>query len=398
MAEMSDAAARLNAAAVAPPASVGALRQRAGARRRRRRGAIAAVAAAVVIVAVAAVVALQLTNQGGGRTVVSVSGVGQPGGVDIVSPAQAAVLLPTTTVIAPAVPGARTVHGWLSDPNTIINTSGDFAVSQDWTTATPSATSPQVGATVARFPDSADASAWVHGYTPPSGGAPVAAVTVPGSLPAAFKAFTFVPEGSVPRTYQAVFAEGPLAFDIVTSTSVTSPAQQGVFAEVVRRWLAQLHNPPPIPPATTNALIPVAAADTAAAALLDHVVTPEGSRTVPGIPGSPFSVPAALPECYPLIDQTRYWSIPGTPGQVDQYLRSHPAPGMTSLTTGQGTTQGVFSYEIFEDPPVASPAFTSQQLTLSIAASGTGTTGLRADAQIVPVGGGCDHPGVPSGA
>ena len=69
--------------------------------------------------------------------------------------------------------------------------------------------------------------------------------------------------------------------------------------------------------------------------MLDAAVVPPGSVQVFFLPGGAFAQPPQEPACAPLIDQTRYWIVPGDPQDIASFLRAHAPPGIPSHGAGQ---------------------------------------------------------------
>src|SRR5262249_45115999 len=61
--------------------------------------------------------------------------------------------------------------------------------------------------------------------------------------------------------------------------------------------------------------------------MLDAAVVPPGSVQVIFLPGAVFAQPSQEPACTPLIDQTRYWMVPGDPRTSQPSSGRTPPPG-----------------------------------------------------------------------
>ena len=46
------------------------------------------------------------------------------------------------------------------------------------------------------------------------------------------------------------------------------------------------------------------------------------------------------PACAPLVDQARYWMVPGDPRDIAAFLRAHAPPGIPNRGEGQLSTAG----------------------------------------------------------
>src|SRR5215813_4092213 len=119
--------------------------------------------------------------------------------------------------------------------------------------------------------------------------------------------------------------------------------------------------------------------------MLDAAVVPPGSVQVIFLPGAVFAQPSQEPACTPLIDQTRYWMVPGDPQDIAAFLRAHAPPGIPNNGTGQLSTTGgqPISYDVLDAERGKSGGFPAE-LDLTVAALGAGVAGIRADAEVVP--------------
>jgi hypothetical protein len=128
--------------------------------------------------------------------------------------------------------------------------------------------------------------------------------------------------------------------------------------------------------------------------LLDAAVVPPGSVPVFFLPGAVFAQPSQELACAPLIDQARYWVIPGDPQDIAAFLRAHAPPGIPNSGEGELSTTGgqTISYDVFDAEPghsEGSPA----DLDITVAALGAGMAGIRADAEVVPADATCTRSG-----
>jgi hypothetical protein len=131
--------------------------------------------------------------------------------------------------------------------------------------------------------------------------------------------------------------------------------------------------------------------------MLDAAVVPPGSVQVFVLPGAVFAQPSQKPACAPLIDQARYWMVPGDPQDIAAFLRAHPPPGIPNSSAGQLSTAGgqTISYDAIDaerGDSRGSPA----ELDFTVAALGAGMAGIRADAEVVPVDATCTYSGGPA--
>jgi len=133
--------------------------------------------------------------------------------------------------------------------------------------------------------------------------------------------------------------------------------------------------------------------------MLDAAVVPPGSVPVFFLPAAVFAQPSREPACAPLIDQARYWIVPGDPQEIAAFLRAHAPAGIPNNGEGQLSTAGgqTISYDVFDAErghSERSPA----DLDITVAALGAGLAGIRADAEVVPAGATCSYSGGPAAA
>jgi len=131
--------------------------------------------------------------------------------------------------------------------------------------------------------------------------------------------------------------------------------------------------------------------------MLDAAILPPGSVQVLFLPGGAFAQPSQEPACAPLIDQTRYWMVPGDPQDIAAFLRAHAPPGIPNNGTGQLSTTGgqPISYDVLDAERGKSGGFPAE-LDLTVAALGAGVAGIRADAEVVPADATCTYSGGPA--
>lgn len=131
--------------------------------------------------------------------------------------------------------------------------------------------------------------------------------------------------------------------------------------------------------------------------MLDAAVVPPGSVPVFFLPGGVFSQPSQGLACAPLIDQTRYWMVPGDPRDIASFLRAHTPPGIPYSSTGWLGTGGgqTISYDVL-DRERGNSGGSPAELDFTVAALGAGMAGIRADAEVVPAGATCSFSGGPA--
>jgi hypothetical protein len=134
---------------------------------------------------------------------------------------------------------------------------------------------------------------------------------------------------------------------------------------------------------------PVSTWDGQAAQVLDAAVVPVGAQQVSSLTGSVFSQPASAPACNPLFDHAGYWVVPGRPQAIASFLESHAPAWIPNLGYGSGGVKGSIDFYTVLDSVVGPGWNSADELTFVVAAHGTGSTGIRADAEVVPSGAEC---------
>jgi hypothetical protein len=131
--------------------------------------------------------------------------------------------------------------------------------------------------------------------------------------------------------------------------------------------------------------------------MLDAAVVPPGSVQVFFLPGGVFARPSQEPACAPLIDQARYWIVPGDPQDIALFLRAHAPPGIPNSGAGQLSTAGgqTISYDVI-DAERGNGGGSPAELDFTVAALGAGMAGIRADAEVVSADATCSYSGGPA--
>lgn len=129
------------------------------------------------------------------------------------------------------------------------------------------------------------------------------------------------------------------------------------------------------------------AAETDADNLLARLVLPAGSShsaTQPQGSSPHLSQPSQVPGTPKLIDRPGWWAVPGSPQAVLDAVEQHPPAGSQVSEESSEIRRGVELSRSIELswPPVAG-VLASRTLLLTAVAEPGGTTGLRADAQVV---------------
>ena len=131
--------------------------------------------------------------------------------------------------------------------------------------------------------------------------------------------------------------------------------------------------------------------------MLDAAVVPPGSVPVFFLPGAVFAQPSRGPACAPLIDQVRYWMVPGDPQGIAAFLRAHAPAWIPNSGEGRSSTGGgqTISYDVM-DAERGSNGGSPAELDITVAALGAGIAGIRADAEVVPADATCSYSGGPA--
>ena len=161
--------------------------------------------------------------------------------------------------------------------------------------------------------------------------------------------------------------------------------------------------PPPKPcptPAAAEQTLPAAQAVTEADCFLAGLVLPTDARRVksdslPGLTTTPVE-----PVCKPLIDESRLWTVAGTATDVQTFLRSHPAKGMTvTVYPPNGYVPHATDDPVWWVSEVPTGAIhDDNQLVVSVLDGGKGVVDIRADGLVIPAGAGCASGGGSSGS
>jgi hypothetical protein len=133
--------------------------------------------------------------------------------------------------------------------------------------------------------------------------------------------------------------------------------------------------------------------------MLDAAIVPPGSVQIFSLPGGVFAQPSQQPACTPMIDQTRYWMVPGDPQHIASFLREHPPPGIPNSGAGRlSTAEGQTISNDVTDAERGNSSGSPAELDFTVAALGTGMAGIRADAEVVADGATCSYSGGPGPA
>jgi hypothetical protein len=131
-----------------------------------------------------------------------------------------------------------------------------------------------------------------------------------------------------------------------------------------------------------------AAARADAAALLDEFSLPapaiESSSEPAGDEGLLAHTGADAPATPNVVEAHAWWTLPGSRAEVMAYIRGHPPNGSALISSGSGGTRGLTSFESETFGWPALPGVLSTRwLALTAVQLPQGSTGLRADAQVV---------------
>jgi hypothetical protein len=142
----------------------------------------------------------------------------------------------------------------------------------------------------------------------------------------------------------------------------------------------------PEPPSEAE-LANQAAAEADAPHLLEQLRVPPGANPSPTEPpgASPLLDKAPWPESSKLVNLTSWWTVPGEPEAVLDWIKANPP--QESILTGGGSTVTLgngadgIKYAAFAWPPVPS-VLSYRSLLATVGAGAAGTTILRADAMV----------------
>ncbi len=119
-----------------------------------------------------------------------------------------------------------------------------------------------------------------------------------------------------------------------------------------------------------------------ASSMVARVIVPSDSSSVSQLYAAGLEEPAQQPACTPLIDVSKFWSVPGSFEALESFLQSHPPMGMVNIghgTWGGATGDGV---DVIDAPP--NERTNTSTLVLSMVQLAPHQVGLRADVEIVP--------------
>jgi len=123
-----------------------------------------------------------------------------------------------------------------------------------------------------------------------------------------------------------------------------------------------------------------------ATAMLASIVLPPGATEVPYLANSWLSQAAQSAACSPLIDKSRFWTVESTLNQVDAFLKLHPEKGRGTQTSATFSGPSSIAHYVAEGQIDGADGST---LVISFVNIGNNKVGIRADAQVVPVGARC---------
>jgi hypothetical protein len=126
--------------------------------------------------------------------------------------------------------------------------------------------------------------------------------------------------------------------------------------------------------------------------MLDSLTVP-AEATPARLTGGVFDLPWSYPYCDPLVDKTRYWTVKAPIQQVVAFFQAHPIPGVSEAIPGTLTDNGIITAYGFLESPRNPSNHLQQGLTITVAPYASGTTGIRADALVVPTRSQCKSSG-----
>jgi hypothetical protein len=122
-----------------------------------------------------------------------------------------------------------------------------------------------------------------------------------------------------------------------------------------------------------------AAARSDASSLLARLSLPPGSKRSASAPTSVLSQPGLRPANLNLVDDHAWWIVPGTPRAALAYVAGHRPAGSKVSGAGDGTG---YTLEEFSWPAIRG-VLSTRTLIVEVAQLADGSTGLRADSQVV---------------
>ena len=157
-------------------------------------------------------------------------------------------------------------------------------------------------------------------------------------------------------------------------------AAAGATTEHREQTHLELISPFSTPTGTLNTLSPEATT------MLSAIVLPPDTHQVVRLNQSALRQPAQSVGCVPLVDESRFWVARGSVSEVVSYLRAHPETGRR--TAESGSLNGG-QLEWVAEVPTGGPAKNQSTLVVTISSVSTAEVGIRADAQVVPLGAEC---------
>lgn len=128
------------------------------------------------------------------------------------------------------------------------------------------------------------------------------------------------------------------------------------------------------------------AATTDATKILQALTLPPGAQSAPADPSSShlLSQPAMAPRTPALVDDRAFWTVPGSPRAVLDWIEGHPPAGSvrdasSSTATSSGITTMSDGYSFGAVRRIES----QRELVVTVAHAPGGGTALRADSQVV---------------
>jgi len=85
----------------------------------------------------------------------------------------------------------------------------------------------------------------------------------------------------------------------------------------------------------------------------------------------------------PLVDESAYWTTPDSPQDVVSFLEANAPAWIPNEGSGVlGGPAGIISYGVIDH--AVGPGWDRDQLVFTVAVTGDGSTGIRADAEVIP--------------
>lgn len=179
---------------------------------------------------------------------------------------------------------------------------------------------------------------------------------------------------------------------VKSPTTTSQPSTKKPTASPTTRSATSI----PVPTTSSGPPEPAGTPEAQAQQLLDHVVVPSTANRVPSLPGDVFQAAPQGSSCTGAVDEHRLWTVAESPTAVTSFIRSQQPSWITSSGTGSDTNTktNTTAYITLDFAHWSAPAGPqSNQVNFVVSALSNTSTGIRADAIIVPPGAQCPSAG-----